>query len=115
MNKSGTYRTINKVLLLALLLLSGCVHRPLKSPIAAFSSAASSAASDSIGAFDAVERGYKQTQINALVLNYDTQGFHPEATQPFMSEEDRNARVLLLKALQRYAETLSALIGDKTN
>src|SRR5437667_10278957 len=93
----------------------GCNHKPIKWPVAAFSKAASTAVSDSIPAFDSVELSYKQSETNALVLNYDNKGFHPEAIQPFMRAEDREPRMVLLNALQRYAETLSAITGEKAD
>src|SRR5438876_9488631 len=93
----------------------GCIHKPIKSPVAAFSTAASTAVSDSIAAFDSVELSYKQSETNALVLDYDSKGFHPETIQPFMRPEDREPRVVLLNALQRYAETLSAITAEKAD
>jgi len=81
--------------------------------VPAFANAVTLATENTKSAFDAVEQTYENVQAGRIVINYDTQGFHPKMVNRFLNPEDLQVRLTLLDALQRYASTLADVSGDE--
>ncbi len=101
------------LLLTASVLAAGCSLSPLAKRTAAFSTAATAAATDSTNGYQAVEDIFYQAQVSALVISFDTQGFDRTSIQPFIPAPDMRVRTDILNGLHDYAELLADVSGDK--
>ena len=101
------------VALLGITVLASCAMSPLSKRTAAFSTAAAAAAQSTANAYQVVEQSYYDSQVAALVVAFDKDGFYPESIQPFMSSKDMEARTRILDGLKQYAETLAEVSGDQ--
>jgi hypothetical protein len=99
---------------LALLALAaGCSVSPLARRASAFATAATAAAKDTTNAYALVEQTHHDAEVQAMVANFDTQGFDPAKIKPFMSPQDMEARTKILDGLSKYAEELAYVSGDQ--
>jgi hypothetical protein len=99
--------------LIAIASLAGCAISPLSKRTAAFSTAAVAAAQSTTNAYQVVEQSYYDSQVAALVVGFEKDGFHPENIQHFMSSKDMETRTRVLDGLKQYAETLAEVSGDQ--
>jgi hypothetical protein len=101
------------VVLLGITLLESCAISPLSKRTAAFSTAAVAATQSTTNAYQVVEQSYYESQVAALVVGFDKEGFRPESIQPFMAPKEMETRTRVLDGLKQYAETLAEVSGDK--
>lgn len=101
------------VILGLLTVLAGCTISPLGRRTSNFSTAAATTAMETANAYEMVERTHYETEVAALVANYDRDGFQPEKIKPFLSVKDKETRTRILDGLTRYAETLAEVSGDR--
>ncbi|HVZ84885.1 MAG TPA: hypothetical protein VG893_14510 [Terracidiphilus sp.] len=100
-------------MLLALVTLAGCSVSPMVKRASAFATAATAAAKDTTNAYALVEQTHHDAEVQAMIANFDKEGFHPEKIKPFMSAQDMTARTKILDGLSKYAETLAYIGGDQ--
>lgn len=99
--------------LVAIASLAGCAISPLSKRTAAFSTAAVAATQSTTNAYQVVEQSYYDSQVAALVVGFEKDGFHPENIQNFMSSKDMETRARVLDGLKQYSETLAEVSGDQ--
>lgn len=100
-------------LLLCAGLIGGCAMNPLANRAAAFSTAATAAATQTLNAYDQVNHAYSDGQMAVLVANYDRKGFDQDKLHPFLPEKDLAVRRKVLNGLKDYAALLAEISGDK--
>lgn len=109
-------RIKNSFLQLALAILSavvlGCATDAQKE-VTAFANATKTATNNVASAFQVVETKHYQAQANALVLNYPKSGYEPGSIKPFLTQEQINSRLTVLKSVQLYAQKLAEVMSDK--
>lgn len=107
-------RAVRGIALLALVaMVAGCAISPIAKRASAFATAATAATKNTTDAYALVEQTHHGAEVQAMVANFDTEGFHPEKIQPFMPAEDMAARTKILDGLSTYAETLAYVSGDQ--
>lgn len=93
--------------------LAGCSLSPLAKRAAVFAPAATAAAKDTTAAYALVEQTHRDTEMAALVVSFDSEGFDPDQMKPFVPEADMAVRTKILAGLAKYAETLAYVSGDQ--
>ncbi len=114
--KIGEMLQMPRCVLAALVLLAlstGCSMSPLAKRASAFATAATAAAKNTANAYALVEQTHHDAEVQAMVANFDTQGFDPARIKPFMPAADMEARTKILDGLSKYAETLAYVSGDQ--
>ena len=101
------------VALMGLASLTGCSMSPMSKRTAAFSSAAVATTQKTTQAYQLVEQSHHDSQVAALVLSFDKDGFHPSNIKPFVPPEDMKVRTRVLEGLTKYAETLAEISSDQ--
>lgn len=110
----GIDRRLGPVAVLTLTLMHvGCAMRAAHDQTSAFAQAVSVTTSNVEAAFDAVEHEYANVQADRLVVNYDKTGFNPADVKDFLSPEDLQIRMKLLKGISEYATSLAEISSDK--
>lgn len=99
-------------ILFTLNVISGCFTTDSGKCIRAFSEATVLTTQNTIDAFTMVEKNYYETQLAKIICDYDTKGFKPDSIKRFLSPADINARVIVLKGLQKYSEKLTQIMGE---
>ncbi len=106
---------INRLMFLVVLsiLAVGCASTDSAKKIKAFSDATILTTQNTINAFDMVERNYYDSQVARIAVNYDKDGFNPKSIEQFLTPSQIEARILVLKGLQKYSEKLSVIMGNE--
>ncbi len=102
--RSGKVLQISRRILAALALLAlstGCSMSPLAKRASAFATAATAAAKNTANAYALVEQTHHDAEVQAMVANFDAQGFDPARIKPFMPVEDMEARTKILDGLRQ--------------
>lgn len=100
-------------LLLLVLAGSGCQPRLSTARLQTFSEATHTTAEGMEATFLAVNQEYRNTQVSKKVLDYNPKkGFNPTDIEPFLDEDEIQARLQVLDALKAYASAMLALKGD---
>jgi len=107
-------RNIRILLLPGLCLtLSGCLHSPLATRTAAFSSAATATVTQTTNVYQLVNQAHYDAQLAALANDYDPKTFKPSEIMPFLPEKDLAVRTQVLNGLKEYATMLAEVSGDQ--
>lgn len=112
-------RTRSTVVLLALWTLLclcqlGCRSASLHKEVPAFSTAVSTAMTNTQTAFEVVEAQFHRAAVTTVINKYDQSQpivFETDIA-PFLAPDQLEARLTVLKGLQRYGELLYVLTGD---
>ena len=78
-----------------------------------FSTAALHATLSAQRAYGMVESVYYRSRVELMARHYTKDGFEPGSIQPFLSSQDIQLRLSLLRALRAYAASLGDLTGSK--
>jgi hypothetical protein len=122
MNKIGTIQHeqrssrrlgIQALLIIAVALIAGCVSPNAANQIKNFSNAVTLTASNSVQAYDLVEKEHFDAQFSQAVLDYDGHQFQPVFSN-FMTPDQLKVRLDVLNAVNSYAAQLSGLMGNPT-
>ncbi len=100
-------------LVVAVALIAGCVSPGAANQIKNFSNAVALTASNSVLAYDLVEKEHFDAQFSKAVVNYDGVHFNP-VFPPFMTPAELKVRQDVLNGFTTYAAQLSALMGNPT-
>lgn len=109
-------RNVSPVALLLCVALTGCSLSlsPLAKRSAAFGGAASHVVRGSSNAYDTVERVTYKASVSSLVLDFDQSGFDRNKITPFLSAQDLQIRLDILRGLRAYAGNLAQIAGEKS-
>ena len=93
--------------------LSGCALSPLAARSAAFSTAATAAATQTENAYQLVNQTYADAQMATLVATYDTTAFDADQFTPFLPAKDLAVRTQGLDSLKPNATLLAEVSGNQ--
>ena len=97
----------------ACVLVTACASSKVPTRVQAFADATTLTATNVADALTAVENSFVAVRLDQAALDFDRRGLDARevASWHFLSDEDRKARLDILKALERYAGNLAALAG----
>ncbi len=98
--------------LLIALCICSCASQNPAEQINKFAQATTAVTGQTQTAYQAVQDEYLRAQIDRLIANYDTQGFKPSLLTAFLSPEELQVRIDVLKGLSAYAQGLASLASD---
>ncbi|HEV7924361.1 MAG TPA: hypothetical protein VGR14_03340 [Verrucomicrobiae bacterium] len=122
MNEIGPTQAVNQrirqfgaqaFLVVAVALIAGCASPDAANQIKNFSNAVALTASNSVLAYDLVEKEHFDAQFSRAVVNYDGVHFNP-VYPTFMTPAELQVRLDILNGFTTYAAQLSALMGNPT-
>ena len=99
-------------LILITLSVCSCASQNPAEQINKFAQATTAVTGQTQNAYQAVQDEYRTAQIYRVVANYNTQGFNPSLLTPFLSSEQIQVRIDVLKGLNAYAQGLASLASD---
>ena len=105
--------SIPAVFLVSVLLLPACATSQAGKKIQAFSKATSVAANNTGNAYETIDNNYFRAHVASLIVDYDENGFNPNAATHLLPDEDIKVRKEVLDGLEQYADKLTEIMSNK--
>ena len=112
---TASYKLVLALFFCIALLVAGCstTNKNAAKNIDAFSKAAQLTSKNTSDAFDTVGRRHFDLVVARVVANGGWEQLSTDSIQPFLPPDQIQARKTVLNGLEKYAETLSAIMGNE--